>query len=85
MECEWIDEARTRFHPVITDFSRTTQYFVRYRLDDILRTGEQGCACGRHSLVIESIEGRSDEILWLPAAVFPETIRQALYSAPTRD
>lgn len=83
IECEWLDETKTRFHPVITDFSRTTQFFARYRLDDILRTGEQECPCGRHSMVIDSIEGRSDEVLWMPTAVFPETIRQALYSVPS--
>jgi putative adenylate-forming enzyme len=79
MEPQWLDESRTRFHPVITDFSRSSQYFVRYRLDDILVAGGD-CECGRPTRVIARIEGRADEVLWLPKPVFPDAIRQALYS-----
>lgn len=82
MEPQWLDESHTRFHPVITDFSRSSQYFVRYRLDDILVAGN-GCECGRPTRVIARIEGRADEVLWLPKPVFPDSIRQALYSVQT--
>lgn len=37
VEPEWLDEERTRFIPIVTDFSRTTQLIVRYRLGDVLR------------------------------------------------
>jgi len=82
IEPEWLDAERTRFRPIITDFSRTTQYIIRHRLEDILQTEWRKCECGRHSLVISKIEGRTDEILWLPTPVYPDTIRQAIYASP---
>jgi len=82
----WIDESYGRFHPVITDFSRTTQWFVRHRLNDVLRIDATPCPCGRKTTSLIAIEGRAEEVLWLPdgqgglAAVFPDTVRQAIYS-----
>jgi putative adenylate-forming enzyme len=82
----WIDETQERFHPVITDFSRTTQWFVRHRLNDVLRLDPTPCPCGRKTTSLLAIEGRAEEVLWLPdrlgglAAVFPDTVRQAIYS-----
>lgn len=82
VEREWLDRSETRFHPVITDLSRTTQAFIRYRLDDVLVAEEEGCKCGRVSSTILRIEGRSDEILWFGGAVFPDVLRQVLYALP---
>jgi putative adenylate-forming enzyme len=82
----WIDETYERFHPVITDFSRTTQWFVRHRLNDVLRLDPTPCPCGRKTTSLLAIEGRAEEVLWLPdgkgglATVFPDTVRQAIYS-----
>lgn len=67
IEPEWLDAARTRFRPVITDFSRETQLIVRYRLDDVLRVRDAPCPCGRADRALSAIEGRCDEVLWLPA------------------
>lgn len=87
VEPDWIDDGEavpSRFHPIVTDFSRTTQLIVRYRLDDVLRVGEASCACGRPSRVIAAIEGRADDVLTLRAAdgrlvrVFPDVVRRAL-------
>ncbi len=36
VEREWVDEARTRFVPVITDLYRSSQPIIRYRLNDVL-------------------------------------------------
>lgn len=87
---EWLDAARTRFHPVITDFSRETQLIVRYRLDDVLRLASAPCPCGRAERALAAIEGRADEVLWLPSArtgasvaVFPDTVRRAMMLAST--
>lgn len=80
IEPEWLDAAQTRFHPIVTDFTRRAQAIVRYRLDDILQLGPASCRCGRPALVLAAIEGRADEVLWLPGAVFPDTIRQAFAS-----
>lgn len=87
VEPEWIDEGTpvpTRFHPIVTDFSRTTQLVVRYRLDDVLRVGEARCPCGRPTRVIAAIEGRADDVVTLRAVdgrvvqVFPDVVRRAL-------
>lgn len=87
VEPDWIDDDEavpTRFHPIVTDFSRTTQLVVRYRLDDVLRAGEASCPCGRPTRVIAAIEGRADDVLTLRAIdgrlvrVFPDLVRRAL-------
>lgn len=64
VEPEWLDE--TRFVPIITDFSRTTQPIVRYRLDDILHNDPRPCPCGQVTRVISQIEGRLNDVLALP-------------------
>ncbi|MDJ1504070.1 F390 synthetase-related protein [Xanthocytophaga agilis] len=52
-----------RFHPVITDFTRSTQPIIRYELDDILIERESPCPCGSVFLGLERIEGRADDVL----------------------
>lgn len=64
IEPQWLDD--TRFIPVITDFTRTTQPIVRYRLDDVLVRQTEPCPCGQHSMAISRIEGRRDDQLLLP-------------------
>ena len=89
IEPQWLDAGQQRFVPVITDFSRRTQAFVRYRLDDVLRIdAEQDCPCGRHTRTIAAIEGRQDDVLWLPdvrndalTALFPDSLRRAMLLA----
>jgi putative adenylate-forming enzyme len=83
IEKEWLDE--TRFHPVITDFSRTTQIIARYKLNDILQIAKNPCSCGRAETTIAAIEGRADQILHLPSlknnqdtAIFPDVLRRAI-------
>jgi putative adenylate-forming enzyme len=86
---EWIDEAKTRYYPVITDFRRTTQPILRFRLDDVIVAGEQGrCACGSVFERLEKIEGRHDDLFSLqaldadrPVTVFPDFVRRALILA----
>lgn len=64
IEPQWLDERR--FVPLITDFTRTTQPIVRYRLDDILVKRAVSCPCGSHEMALERIEGRCDDLLRLP-------------------
>lgn len=85
IEPDWLDAERTRFQPIITDFSRRTQMIVRYRLNDILRVAETPCACGRVERAIAAVEGRADDVLWLPdlagrqlLALYPDVLRRAL-------
>lgn len=66
IEPEWLDERR--FVPIITDFTRTTQPIVRYRLDDVLVASDKPCACGSATRALERIEGRQDDQLLLPGS-----------------
>lgn len=91
IEPEWLDEEHLRFQPVITDFSRTTQIIVRYRLNDILRLAPTPCPCGRAERTLAAIEGRADEVFWLPAGdgsglrpLYPDLLRRAIATAATR-
>lgn len=59
IEQAWLDDER--FMPIITDFTRTTQPIVRYRLNDILVVKKQPCACGSACLALAHIEGRDDD------------------------
>ena len=88
IEPEWLDAEHTRFQPLITDFSRHTQLIVRYRLNDVLRASATPCPCGRAERAIAAIEGRSDEVLWLPAqndgslvAIYPDLLRRSMVLA----
>jgi putative adenylate-forming enzyme len=86
IEPEWLDAAQTRFTPIVTDFTRRTQMIVRYRLNDILRVRETPCPCGRVTRALAAIDGRLDDVLWLPASgnrsqlmpLFPDAVRHAI-------
>jgi putative adenylate-forming enzyme len=88
VEPEWLDAEHRRFQPIVTDFSRTAQLVVRYRLDDVLLQAEGPCPCGRPTRSLEAIEGRADDVLWLEEEaaehqdaewrpVFPDLVRRA--------
>jgi putative adenylate-forming enzyme len=84
-EPQWQDAEQRRFTAVLTDFQRRTQLFVRYRMDDLLHVHPDPCDCGRVTLRLESIEGRQDEILWLPGGdsdalqpIFPDQVRRSI-------
>ncbi|WP_395702415.1 F390 synthetase-related protein [Aquabacterium sp.] len=85
VEPQWLDEQR--FVPVITDFTRSTQPIVRYRLDDVLQVRRTPCPCGSPLRAIERIEGRCDDMLMLPGTqgkplmVFADTLARALAQA----
>jgi putative adenylate-forming enzyme len=88
IEPDWLDAGRTRFHPIVTDFTRETQLIVRYRLNDVLRITEQPCPCGRAERAIAAVEGRADEVLLLPAcrsgkavSIYPDLIRRTMLFA----
>ncbi|CAI1729626.1 F390 synthetase-related protein [Serratia proteamaculans] len=85
IEPQWIDEQR--FTPLITDFTRSTQPIVRYRLDDVLVRQTEPCPCGQPSMAIARIEGRRDDQLILPDAfgqpqvVFADLCSRAIANA----
>lgn len=82
IEPQWLDDKR--FVPLVTDFTRSTQPIVRYRLDDILVARAAPCPCGNPELAIDRIEGRCDDVLRLPGAagapvtVFADVVSRAL-------
>lgn len=89
VEKEWLDAGKTLFVPVVTDFTRNTQLIVRYRLNDILRVRQKPCACGRVTLALDAIDGRSDDVICLRrpgqhelADIFPDMVRHAIAMAP---
>ena len=61
IEKKYLDEKR--FHPVITDFTRSTQPVIRYELNDVLVESSQTCPCGSCFTALERIEGRSNDVL----------------------
>ena len=81
-EKQYIDEKR--FYPIITDFRRTSQPFVKYYLNDILVENTEPCECGSVLQRIEKIEGRSDDIFKFTnkfgkeIVVFPDFIRRTI-------
>ncbi|WP_059412910.1 F390 synthetase-related protein [Cupriavidus basilensis] len=85
IEPQWLDESR--FVPIITDFTRSTQPIVRYRLDDVLTVRHAACPCGNPARAIERIEGRCDDMLVLPGidgverTVFADVCARALAQA----
>jgi len=48
-----------------TNFTNLAMPLVRYDVGDRVRLSEAGCACGRPGRVVESIDGRSEDYLWL--------------------
>ncbi len=67
VERAWIDRAQRRFVPIVTDLYRHTQPVIRYRLNDVLVQREAPCPCGSAHMALDRIEGREDDIVWLPS------------------
>jgi putative adenylate-forming enzyme len=84
IEPEWLDGEQRRFRPIVTDFTRTTQLVVRYRLDDVLLDATGPCACGRVTRSLDAIEGRMDDVLWTSSfngeatPIFPDVVRRSM-------
>ncbi len=85
IEKNWLDSEKKRFQPIITDFTRSTQIILRYQLNDILQVANQPCSCGNVETCIAAIEGRSDEIFWLPEEkseelkpIYPDSLRRCM-------
>lgn len=76
-----------RVTPLVTDLWRTTQPIIRYRLNDVLQLDPGPCACGSPWQVIESIEGRCDDLCYFEDQAgglrpfFPDTLRRMILLA----
>lgn len=82
VECKFLDDEKTKFHPIISDFNRKTQPMLRYELNDILHLKKEPCKCGSVLLAIDHIEGRSDDVLQFGnQQIFPDFFRHAIILA----
>jgi phenylacetate-coenzyme A ligase PaaK-like adenylate-forming protein len=69
---------------LVTNLLNRTQPLIRYELNDLVTASPEPCACGRPFPLLKKIEGRSDDILELPARgggttkVHPVTLRSPL-------
>lgn len=89
IEVEWMRffHRPDRAVPVITDFTRRSQTFRRYRLDDVILVG-QPCPCVTPFQKLQTVEGRLQDVLLLagPAGtykpLFPLEVNQVLRQFP---
>ncbi|MDH5373682.1 MAG: adenylate cyclase, partial [Acidimicrobiia bacterium] len=81
------DELGTTGRVVVTDLYRTTQPFIRYRLDDLLELGGRDCPCGSAFRIIDRIHGRSDGMFLLSdgkggtVRLMPDYVRRSINRA----
>lgn len=55
------------FKLLLTNLYNFTQPLIRYEVSDMLTVAPHACACGRPFRLVSRIEGRNDDILYLPA------------------
>jgi phenylacetate-coenzyme A ligase PaaK-like adenylate-forming protein len=53
---------------LITNLFMRTQPLIRYEVGDMVAVSAEPCPCGRPFPVLQAVEGRSDDVLHLPAA-----------------
>lgn len=69
---------------LITNLYNRTQPLIRYELTDLVTLSPSLCPCGRPFRLLKAVEGRSDDVLEMPAAeggtikVHPLTLRSPL-------
>lgn len=85
---EYLDETLRKFVPIITDFNRSSQPIIRYRLNDILTERATPCPCGAVTTALARIEGRCDDLFYLRALagnkwiqIFPDFISRAVITS----
>jgi putative adenylate-forming enzyme len=68
---------------LLTVFDRATQPLIRYELGDVLRPRAGTCECGRAFRMVESIEGRAEEVLEIgTVSVHPNLFHEVLETVP---
>ncbi|MBV9508414.1 MAG: phenylacetate--CoA ligase family protein [Acidobacteriia bacterium] len=75
---------------LLTVFGRYTQPLIRYEMSDMVRPIDGECPCGRKFRIIESIEGRTEDVLYFPrrqrsgemVPIHPNLFHQALETVP---
>ncbi len=73
---------------IVTDLHKKSQPIIRYELNDILTISPEKCRCGSNFRVIQSIQGRADDLFWARTIdgdrwqhIFPDYISRAIISA----
>jgi len=68
---------------VITCITKEALPLIRYRTRDITRLFYEPCKCGRTTVRMESLSGRSDDMLIIRGVnVFPSQIEEVLFKVP---
>jgi phenylacetate-CoA ligase len=69
---------------LVTNLFNRTQPLIRYELNDLVTVSPDPCSCGRPYPMLKSVQGRSDDVLEMPATaggtvkVHPLTLRSPL-------
>ena len=50
---------------LITNLYNTIQPFIRYEVNDVVTLSAEACSCGSPLPLIKSVEGRTDEVVWI--------------------
>jgi putative adenylate-forming enzyme len=74
---------------LVTDLHKKSQPIIRYELNDIVTISKKRCECGSNFRVIESIQGRADDMLWGKRGnkthfIFPDYVVRAIISCSGR-
>ncbi len=64
---------------VVTDLDNIAMPFIRYELGDIATLSNKPCGCGRKSLVIEELQGRTQDYLSSPSGARLQATQLAAY------
>ena len=75
---------------LLTVFDRRTQPLIRYEISDMVRALDDQCECGRPFRLIESVEGRVEDVLYFtprdgraaPVAIHPILFHAVLEAFP---
>lgn len=69
---------------VLTNLTNRATVLINLKLGDLVKAGERDCPCGCPLPVLESIEGRADDLIAMPGGTFlhPLSSLPALQSVP---
>jgi len=55
---------------VVTPLGRRSFPLIRFNTKDVVRRGSDGCSCGRNSMMISEVAGRTDELTKIRGVLF---------------
>jgi putative adenylate-forming enzyme len=85
-ERQSVNDLSGAFEPVVSDYFRQSQAFVRFHLDDVLIPQPGICQCGSKRQAIREIRGRADDVLLFGGtSVPPDFIHQTIQNQLASD